>query len=203
MLSTLFAAALGAGINVGGGLLTSKLSGQGSIKGKSATDRRIREQYQTLVKDLRLAGLNPALAYGSARPTASATGTALASGVPFDPARGVTSGIDAYRGSTKLDPETQLINQNITSAKAQARKTNAEAKVIEEHIPEAEFKGRLWDKANKGGAAVEDLSIWGQLKQIFTGEQPRTSANPNGPTVTKRTNKHQRSNPRKRRPTKP
>lgn len=147
--SMMAAAAVGGGVSTAGSMLERAIFGSGKIKGKSATDRRIREQYQTMVKDLRLAGLNPALAYSSAHPTASATGTALTGKLGSDIAGGMRAGTDAYRAYKKVGPEERLLNAQREGTEAGTAKTRAETVMIEKGLPGANIVERFMSQIDE------------------------------------------------------
>lgn len=170
----------------------------GGVQGKAATDRRIREQYQTLVKDLEKAGLNPALAYGAANASTSATGTALESRLPADLAGGVASGTSAYAAGKKLHHETKLL-------KAQARETNARAEITESGKWKASAQGTAWKQGAKaiGGLdkGVTATGLWDKFNAWITGE-PSSAAPPQPPPVLKPVPKYRMNqDTNKRRPT--
>lgn len=176
-----------AGVGIGSAALMGKVTGSGDIKGKSATDRRIREQYQTMVNDLRLAGLNPALAYQSAKPTGTATGTAIAGQLGFDPANAITAGIRTQR----LTREQRLLDAQHDNVRVNTAKTAAETEIIHKEIPKAGIQERLWqqigDIVNKYmDRGVSPKGAEERIKNMFQ-EQPSSAF---------RTNDWQRNRPR-------
>lgn len=103
------------------------------IGGKSIADRQMRFQermsstsYQRAVKDMRAAGLNPALAYeqgGAAAPAGASFGMPDVSGV-------VTSAMDAVR----MKQEIKESNSRIEANEAQAGKANSEREFISKQL---------------------------------------------------------------------
>ncbi len=176
------------------------------IQGKSATDRRIREQYQTLVKDLRLAGLNPALAYGSANASTSATGTAvqgrLQSGFNLEGA--LSDATSAYTKGDKLNEEQQALRAQANLAKEGSAKTKAEAELTRLAQPEAQAKSLIWTQIADGIKELNDQglnfkSMWKSLQGAIG--TPQTSSQKHGPPT--QTIKRNAGAKRTRRPTKP
>lgn len=185
------AAAVGGAVSTAGSLLERAIFGSGKIKGKSATDRRIREQYQTMVQDLRAAGLNPALAYQSAHPTATATGTSMASHAGFDPATGMRAGIEGYKVHKKVGAEQRLLEAQRQGVEAGTAKTQAETIILSKGIPEAEIKKRWWQQISDivGGYMDKGISPKGaelKVKELFKEK----------PSSARRTNDWQRIHPR-------
>ncbi len=163
-------ATIGAVGSIGSSLTSALLAG--NIKGKSATDRRIREQYQTLVKDLRLAGLNPALAYGAANASSSATGTALGHNVPgADITSGIGDAMAAYRDRKAAD-----------LADAQGKEADSRRHLNEANLPKEQVTGTLYEEVLKGvkGAkrflGLDTLNNVNKVNQMFTNEP--TSSQP-------------------------
>lgn len=191
----------GIGAGVGAGLITNAFTGGGDIKGKTATDRRINQQYQTLVKDLRLAGLNPSLAYGSANAATSATGTAFqaastSSGYNSDLGSAVSYGLSKAQQSLL---QSQEINVRENTAK-----TAAERGIVEANLPRARTEGKVWaeaegtvDRLKDAGAAPTNL--WDTFKDFISNRQP---TNAEQPTIIKGKAPEIRNQQRDRRPTK-
>lgn len=164
---------LGAGLNVGGTLASAALGGGGKIKGKTATDRRIRERYQTQVKDLRLAGLNPMLAY-TQPPASTGTGTAFAQSLPFSAAGAAQQLMDSYGRARKVSPEETLLGAQAGHQDAAANKERSAAKNLDEMHPYLKAQGDFYrtplgKKAVEAEALLRPLGAVGAVTGAFLG----------------------------------
>lgn len=164
------------------------------IRGKSATDRRIRDAIPTQVEGLKRAGLNPALMYpggSSAASVASATGTALGHAPGVDIAGSARDAASALSVALKRKAELKLID-------AQGTKTANEAILLKHGIPKQALEGRIYKKLGEGAdvgievldklsEALAPLSIGTTIsekfKNLFGGTPTSAAPTPQAPKI--------------------
>lgn len=129
-------------------------------------------QYQTAVRDMRKAGLNPMLAYmqGGAGNLSGAVGDVPSVGNPIASAfqlRQVKADIDKVNQDTKVAKQVEALTnatQNKTDADTQfimqsAMNKEKEGKLLDYQIPSAKAEARFWDSLGESGEAAKGLKF--------------------------------------------
>lgn len=113
---------------IGGGMISKGLDfglGLAASKMQAKTQRQLRrEEYQDQVHSMKQAGLNPMLAAGIAPGHSSAQ--------PIDTGDSLASSVEKTGHAINRSRENALIDAQVTTAKAQARKSEAEADLAQD-----------------------------------------------------------------------
>lgn len=150
----MWAAALGGAVNIGGGIAGAIVSARQAAKQRDFNKWMFQHRYRMQMKDMRAAGLNPILAYGSSPPTV--TGAAASVGPLAQGA--VSSARDAAsfrRDLAQKDRNIELTEAQAGLTKVQEANTLNQAEANAWRVEEAEAAAeRMRHLANSAQSAA-------------------------------------------------
>lgn len=157
------AAAAGAIGGLFGGLMSAVMSAAEAKKQRDFIERMENTRYQRTMNDMRMAGLNPLLAYKQGAGSTSPGGIAQVPDLGRAFSGGMTAGASAKDVSTRsslAEEQKKLLRDQQGTARAQAtmygsqgRKAHAEAMIVEQHLP-AEIERRKVDQTPEGRTMI-------------------------------------------------
>jgi len=148
------AAAGGAAGGLVGGAISAISSSAEGAKARSFAADMYRHRYRWAMADMRKAGLNPILAA-----TQGIGGSVSGASIPSMPdfsaatAKGVEAAVKANEQRAKLDPQTELIREQINYTRALKQQTWGQDLLTRAGIPEAEAK-KQYDLSPQGNSQI-------------------------------------------------
>lgn len=131
--------------------------------------------YQRSVKDMRKAGLNPALMFGSAGPSSTPAG---ASADMKNSLEGFQVNAIEY---AKLGEELKILKNTNEKLQSETTKTKKEAEILGKDVEKADFFESLWKFLNKAKKKVPDLQTPANDKlNLLKKQKQETQSSPLG-----------------------